>query len=151
MVRFIAALSLLGLFACGNDDGGPTLDAGAPACPEDQDNFAYIHGVVSAPTCANTGCHAGGGVAGSGNLDLSGTPAEVYARLVGVATNDADGASQFPLRVEAGAPDASYFLHMLESERPVGSSLGRMPPGGALPDCDIAAIRSWIERGAPQP
>lgn len=146
--RWLPVLCAAGAAACGNDDGGPVLEPGMTTCPPDQANWAYIHGVVSQPLCANAGCHAGAGVANSGNLDLSGTPVEVHARLVGVATRDAEGAAQYPLRIEASSSTTSYFLHMVESDGPLGSSLGRMPPGGRLSNCDIAALSAWIDAGA---
>lgn len=141
----VTAVFVLSAGGCGNDDGGPIPD-GTDNCL--QPTFTSIHTVVSSALCANAGCHAGPGAATSGRLDLSGSTAEVYARLVGVMTNDLVGISQFPLRIEAGAPDTSYFLHMVEAAEPVGSSLFRMPPGGVLAECDIAAIRDWISAGA---
>ena len=155
MQRNVLGLNLLlALAACGNDNGGPILDLGtadqtgdAGACLEA--TFAALHGLLSSERCANDSCHAGPGVFISGMLDLSGTPADVHRRLVGVATNDAEGVVQYPFRVEANSPSTSYLLHMIESDNPVGSIEGRMPPGSTLEDCEIDAFTSWIETGAP--
>lgn len=149
------------LIACGTDDGDCARtglpesvcsgqveggDGGQGVCLEA--TFAAIHGVISAPVCANGACHAGPAAVGAGNLDLSGTPQEVFDRLVGVSTSDAQGRGRFPVRVDPTSPDTSYFLLMIESDNPEGSSRGRMPPGGQLRDCEIEAIRAWIEAGA---
>lgn len=139
-LRFV----LFALAGCGNDNGGPV----PVVCIEP--TWAAIHAEISAPRCANTACHAGEGAMASNTLDLEGDPDAVYARLVGVATADPEGAALFPLRVAAGSSTTSYFLHMLESQTPIGSELGGMPPGRPFPECDITAIRTWINLGAPQ-
>lgn len=150
----VFAVVIASTAGCGNDDGAcEKTGLSAEECSGGDDNclmptFTSIHGLLSSSRCANSGCHASAGVAVSGSLDLSGTPAEVLSRLVGIATVDAEGLMSFPLRVEAGRPETSYLLHMVESDAPVGSLLGRMPPGTPLADCDIEAVRMWIQSGA---
>lgn len=146
MKRLLLGFGLL-LGACGNDDGGPVLDIGTGAqCAEPR--FSDLYPILSSPKCASAGCHAASGSAGQ--LDLTATStADLYARLVGAATNDAEGALQFPLRVEAGSSTTSYLLHMVEALVPLGSNSGRMPPGGSLEPCEIDALRTWIDDGAP--
>ncbi|MEO1230847.1 MAG: hypothetical protein AAFZ18_18280 [Myxococcota bacterium] len=133
------------LAGCGNDNGGPLPES----CP--LATFEDIHAMFNQPRCANGACHGGAGVASSGRLDLAGDPVAVYAQLVGVATQDPEGAASFPLRVEASSSTTSYLFHMLEAPAPLGSRLGRMPPGGQIRDCELAALREWIEDGAPPP
>lgn len=139
--KLAVALVALGS-ACGNDNGGPLPEV----CPEA--SFSDIHAILTRPLCANGACHGGEGVESSGQLDLMGDEAIVYSRLVGVATQDSEGAAMFPLRVEAGSSTTSYLVHMLEASPPVGSALGRMPPNGQLLGCEIAALREWIDDGA---
>lgn len=148
MKRLGLVLGLAGIagVACGNDDGGPVLDPPGDTCPEP--TFTGVHAVLSAPRCANSACHAGAGAPNSGSLDLSGTSTAVHQRLVGASTHDPEGSTQYPLRVEAGMPEASYLLHMVANDSPLGSSLGRMPPSGRLLECEIEAIRQWIANGA---
>lgn len=132
------------LSACGNDAGGPL----PIVCIEPR--WEDIHAIVSSSACANSACHARDGLSRANGLDLSGSSLEVYARLVGVATGDSEGAGLFPLRVEAGSSTTSYFLHMLASPTPLGSELGQMPPGRPFPACDLEAVRAWIDAGAPE-
>ena len=136
--------ALLGLTACGNDSGGPLLEGECRI----EANFPSIHAVFSSPQCANSSCHQGEAAGSAGRLDLSGTPAEVHANLVGAPTANIAGAIQFPLRVESGMSATSYLLHMLVEAQPVGSAIGRMPVQGSLPDCEIDAITTWIDEGA---
>lgn len=87
-------------------------------------------------------CHMTG--AEQGNLGLA--PSLAYRQLVGV---DSLGS---PLkRVEPGAPEQSYLLHKLRGTHlEVGGSGMQMPMGlPPLPEETLAAIRSWIEDGAP--
>lgn len=128
--------------ACGNDDGGPVLGVESNSeCLSA--TFAAIHEVISAPgSCARTGCHAGPN--GSGGMVLAATKDEVYLQLVGVRTNNAAGQVNFPFRIEASSSTTSYLLHAVETEMPVGAPFQM----GPLLNCEIEAIRSWIDAGA---
>lgn len=89
--------------------------------------------------CATPFCHGSG--AGESQLDLS--RGRSYRSLVGVRSIQIGDLR----RVDPGRPEASYLLRKLEGDRIVGE---RMPNGKApLPPGQIAAIREWIRRGAP--
>jgi hypothetical protein len=110
------------------DSGDPT---GGGAC-----DFA---GVIQPIFTASCGCH--GGAEPAQGLSLA--EGSAYAALVGVAS------TQQPdlLRVQAGAPDASYLIHKLEGTAAVGV---QMPFGGELAAAQIDTIAAWIAAGAPE-
>ncbi len=100
-------------------------------------NFSEIQASVFTPTCATSGCHAGGGPAAGLSLEA----ANSYMMLVGVAsTQDAN-----IQRVNPGNPDTSYLVQKLEGTAGSGQ---QMPPSGALDQADIDTIRQWITNGA---
>jgi len=100
--------------------------------------WAYVQDEILIPSCGFSSCH---GVA-SGDLSLNADKA--YQELL------EEPSSQIPtmMRVVPGKPDESYLMWKLEShEGIVGDP---MPPGGALEDERLEAIRQWIANGAVQ-
>ncbi|MGE0665903.1 MAG: hypothetical protein AB7O49_05015 [Sphingomonadales bacterium] len=79
-----------------------------------------------------------------GNMKLA--PKAAYATLVGAKAAETD-----LKRVEPGKPDQSYLVRKLDGTHVDAGGTGvRMPLGGApLPEAQMAAIRTWIEQGAP--
>jgi hypothetical protein len=133
-----AGLALASLAGCGNDDGGPVLDAGVSAdagCT--QPTFTSIYQtVLSSPRCI--GCHGA-----SGGLDFGGGKDAAYERLVGVASNNPGATAR--QRVTPNDPDQSWFyVKVADPSAPDG----RMPLGGALSECEVMAIGGWIAGGA---
>lgn len=100
-------------------------------------NFSEIQSSVFTPSCATSGCHAGGGAAASLNLEA----ANSYAMLVGVASTQ-DAALQ---RVNPGNATASYLIQKMEGTAATGDV---MPPSGALDQADIDTVKQWINDGA---
>ena len=88
--------------------------------------------------CGGAACHQGTRPAG----ELSLAAGSSYAALVDVVSGCAGR-----LRVDPGNPDGSYLLAKVQS----GSSIcgSPMPLGGSLSAADVATLRSWICRGAP--
>ena len=134
--------------ACGNDDGGPIVDAGpgADSGPVDcaiEANFASIYGdLLSDPDgCAASGCH---GAAMAGQLSLGVAADLVYDELL--TENVANPAAQQSRRVVENDSAGSFlFVKIADDNAPSG----RMPLGSAaLPDCQIDAVRDWIDSGA---
>ena len=143
----------LGLFlwACGNDNGGtsgdagtnPDQDSGMDGCAV-EDNFTSLYnGLLSKPRCNLAGCHAGADPRGM--LDFGTSQQAAYDALVMGDTANTTAKTQFPKRITPGAPTTSFLY-----EKVVTATVpdGRMPPGPMLPDCEIQAIRSWIQAGA---
>lgn len=129
--------------ACGNDDGGPVVDAG-PMCIEAK--FSEVHKLISGPRCATAGCHGGDTPAGGLKLDVD--VATAHANLVGAATANSEAAGSFPTRVVARSSTTSFFYLKVAEAMPPGGGSGRMPPGGMLTACDVEAIAQWINEGA---
>jgi len=89
--------------------------------------------------CATAGCHSGYFPESRLNLERGVS----WKNLVGVRSVEDPGL----LRVAPGNPDRSYLVRKLVG---AGISGERMPNGRTpLSGGEIAAIRQWIERGAP--
>ena len=98
-----------------------------------------LQGSLFTPSCAFDACHAGDNP--KNGLDLSSVDASMAA-LVGVA-----GEEPGTTRVVSGDADASLLLQVLEG--PVGG-VRQMPLGFEAGADVVAAVRSWIEAGAPR-
>jgi hypothetical protein len=149
-MRSVVFLSLLA-FACGNDNGGPfggdasTGDANTGCSVEA--NFSSLHdNLFSSTRCAIPGCHVSNPK--QGDLDYTAGKAGVYDQLLNGGTFNDMADDEFPNRVEAGSSSTSYLYVKVSQDTPRGGGSGRMPPGAPLDDCEIAAIRKWIDDGA---
>ena len=109
-------------------------ESGAPS-----DGSCDFAGEIQPIFTASCGCHGGGQPAQGMSL----AEGSAFAALVGVASAQQPGV----LRVEAGAPEASYLLSKLQADPPVGE---RMPVGGSLTAAQIELINAWIAAGAPE-
>lgn len=93
---------------------------------------------IFAPRC---GCHLDGD--GAGKLELAKSVA--YENLVGQPSTQAPDL----LLVAPGAAEDSYLWHKLNnSQKSVGGTGKRMPPGGALDPAEIELVALWIDEGA---
>jgi hypothetical protein len=103
--------------------------------PADQVTFTFIQQNVFDLSCALSGCHA--------DLEYPNLSADqAYANIV-----DAPSSEGLDL-VTPGDPDNSYLYIKIAGGPRLNGSL--MPRGRApLPAETIAAVREWIERGAP--
>ena len=158
-MRLAPGLLSLCCLACGgaglSPDAGPgqdggTSDAGAfPGC----DAGVTFQQVLS-QNLSSCGSSSGGILRGchqvsppAGGLDLQ--PAAVWPSLVGAP---ASGAAS-KLRVVPGNPLRS-FLYQKLTDTQAGSEGDPMPKGEGLiwqppPEADLALLRCWIDRGAP--
>ena len=108
-----------------------TVEPGVPA----DTTFAMVQGQVLNASCALAGCHVD-----ANQPDLA--PARAWANLV-----DQPSSAGMDL-VSPGDPEASY-LYVKIAARP-GMLGSRMPLGRpALSSADLAVVRAWIVRGAP--
>ena len=124
-------LILLAVAACGGDSGDPT----GPDTP--MPTLSGIQAQIFDRSCSPH--HGPGG--GPAGLDLS--PGQSFSNLVNVPS------TQVGLnRVTPGDAENSYLVHKIDGR--TGISGNRMPnAANPLTDAEIAAIRAWIDAGAP--
>jgi hypothetical protein len=142
-VVILMVTATLGAAACDerlSDFTGPTPNL-TPTFSSIQRDIFSAPDSSGRPAC--TGCHVMfGRRPPSGDLNLVGENA--YANLVNAPSLDKRGA----IRVIPGDPENSYLIHKLEGRSGIVGD--RMPEGGPfLTDGQIAVIKRWIERGAP--
>lgn len=136
--RSIVLLALGVLAACGELNlptdpvgGGPPVDPTA--------TFTRVQNEIFTPTCAAIGCHDTIGRQ-SGLLLTSGAS---YQSVVNVPSVEMPQLA----RVTPGDPGNSYLYRKVTGSGITGD---RMPQGGPpLSDAQLALIRDWIRRGAP--
>ncbi len=116
-----------------------------------QSTFENVHAIFQAKCTA--GCHSGGSP--SGNLNLSGTTADVYNRLVNVNPTNPVALGKGYKRVTPGYPYYSFLMKKVNSGLDVHNDLetgeGNTMPDGqpALSSVEKELIRQWIIWGAP--
>lgn len=113
-----------------------------------QSNFSTVVSILQ--THCVTGCH--NSAIHEGNLDLSGTPAQVYAALVNATPDNSVAAASNQLLMEPGYPDNSFLLkkliHALDASDTLDAGEGDvMPQTGSVAQADIEMIRQWILYG----
>lgn len=126
-----------------------------PVCEDDSNTtgnlFTRVYDDVLAVGCV-IGCHAPGGT--NEELDLS-TPALAYMALTTQEPVDDCAFDIAPLMVDTANPDRSYLLHKLAdatipaTQRAICGKV--MPSGQPTLVRGTAAVRAWIEAGAPPP
>ena len=124
---------------CGKLAELPTDPGGGLPPPDPSATFTRVQSQVFTPTCATIGCH--NPVGQQSQLVL--TADRSYAATVNVASVQTPSLS----RVTPGDPANSYLYRKI-----IGSGItgDRMPPAQApLSDAQIALVRDWIRRGAP--
>ncbi|MEO0405582.1 MAG: hypothetical protein AAF193_11985, partial [Bacteroidota bacterium] len=150
----IGLLSLV-LIACKQDEPENPFESVVPVTVDNPDindipvgNFAWLHGKVFKPTCANSGCHDG-----TFEPDFR-TISSSYNSLVQqpVISNNAE--MSFQVRVEPGSASQSLLNERLTANIP--NSSGIMPlevdeesDWLEFEDQYIAQIQQWINEGAP--
>jgi hypothetical protein len=133
--RHLYALALPG-------DEPPVPQPTATPPPVSGDTFTEIYDDIFVGTgCAGGGCHG----SGAGNLSMA-TKEISYEALVNVPAAGAPCASSGLIRVVPEDPDASLLMDKISGDPSCGDT---MPIAGSLTEEQIARIRSWIERGAP--
>ncbi len=137
---FILLLSTV-LASCGTDKStdmvfDPNSEGEQDANQSVEATFAFIQETIFDRSCATSGCH----VTTYPNLSAG----QSHAAIV----NGASSAGPNQPLIKPGDPENSYlFLKITGASSILGN---RMPLGRpALSDAYIAAVRTWIERGAP--
>ncbi len=128
-----------GTFPSGDGTEGGDFEATfSVVTPASSPTLAEIQANVFTPTCAFSGCHAGGSPAQGLNLEDGNS----FGNLVNVASMQVPSLN----RVTPGDPDNSYLVQKIEGTAAVGQ---QMPRGGpALSQGLINDIRQWIQDGA---
>lgn len=135
---------LLPLAACDVDTSTPMVfdpkepvDNGDNGDPPEEfvATFAYVQENIFDVSCAVSGCHA--------NIEYPNLSADQsYGNIVNGASSAGGG-----LIVPNDADNSYIYMKIIEADGIFGS---RMPRGRApLSDDQVAALRQWIERGAP--
>jgi hypothetical protein len=123
---------------------GPLLEVTGPSISGPNAPFSELQAKLFKPDCATSLCHSGNPPT---HAPLSLDDGVAWDNLVNRP------ASQSPsiLEVRPGAADQSYLmLKLLGTVGASGSVSTRMPLNRAAVDDDrLAAVRAWIERGAP--
>lgn len=116
-----------------------------------QSTFENVHALFQ--TKCTAGCHSGGSP--SGNLNLSGTTADVYNRLVNVAPTNPVALAKGYKRVDPAYPYRSLLMkkvnHGLDPNNDLVTGEGNAMPNNQNPLAseEIELIRQWIIWGAP--
>lgn len=113
------------------------IEPEVPSAP----TLADVQDQIFSQSCALSGCHLGEDA--PFGLDLS--QGEAYANTVGVASREVPEL----LRIEPGAPDASYLVKKVQGDPDIVGQ--QMPLGGTpLSAAQIDLLREWIADGAPE-
>jgi len=141
------------LCSCGGGGSSPAAVTPAPSttCPiavaKANPSFAtdIVPALQSSCGSAATTCH--GGATPTGHVRFTGTPAEVYAQLVGVVPASAPAGWE---RVKASDTAHSWILEKVTKDQPGGSGYGTRMPQGAPNLCQptVDTLSAWISAGA---
>ena len=128
-------LLALAAAACGTQKS-PT----EPLAPVDPTaTFTRVQMEVFTPSCALSGCHAGGSP--QAGMDLS--AGRSYSQIVGVKATESTR-----LRIAPADVAGSYLLSKVAGDATITGS--RMPLGGPyLSDATQKLLADWVRRGAP--
>jgi hypothetical protein len=136
--NFIAILFLLGTIGCG-ELKSPTDPLGGGPPPDPTATFTRVQSEVFTPSCATLACHDPLGQQSQMVL----TAGRAYANIVGVSSVEMPQLQ----RVMPGDPANSYLYRKITGAGITGDRMPlNQPP---LSDAQIALVRDWIRRGAP--
>ncbi len=140
-IQLLVLVLSIALGACNTDKSvqmvfDPPADGTPNDGPISNTTFGFVQKNVLTPSCALSGCH---GDREYPNLSA----AQAYGNIVNGLSSNPDQ----PL-IKPGDPDNSYlYLKLIKGEGIFGDRMPKSNP--ALSDDLVAAVRDWIERGAP--
>jgi len=119
-----------------------------------QTTFSSVRALFTA-NCTN-GCH--NATDPTGNLDLTGTDAEVYQRLVNATPTNPAAAARNWKRIKPGYPDRSFLLRKCNNNLYQNAGIDAADLGAPMPSYpqpamqpqEIELIRQWVYKGAPE-
>lgn len=128
----------------GGGEGGGTGGSALPAdCDITEPTLTQIVDTYFAQSCSLDSCH---GSAKAGELDLTGSVADIHARLVDV---DATGAAK---KLVVPGDAANSFLYQKVAGTHDSPAEGTLMPQGVQepldPECRVKALELWINAGA---
>lgn len=140
MRSLLVVTALCLLTACGELKTPTSPDAGGePVDPTA--TFTRVQNEIFTPTCAVIGCHDPLGQSSSGQMLL--TQGQAYAQIVNHASTEMPNLN----RIQPNDFANSYLYRKITGAGITGE---RMPAGGPpLSEAQIALVRNWIRRGAP--
>ena len=113
-----------------------------------QTTYQTVYSILQS-NCTSSGCHTGSNVQG---IDLSGTPQQVYANLVGVVPTNGAAAGSGKKLVDPGNPRNSFLFCKLNSGLDVNLALqtgeGADMDSSRLSQTQREMVRQWIQFGA---
>jgi hypothetical protein len=139
------AMVALGAGACWpGPEVGPLIETAPAVISGPSAPFSELQAKLFTPDCATSLCHSGNPPS---HAPLSLDQGLSYDALVNRPASQASSI----LLVKPGAPDESYLmLKLLGTVGTSGTVSTRMPLNRPSIDSDrLAAVRGWIERGAP--
>lgn len=140
-IQFLALALGIALAACSTDKStqmvfDPPTDGKPNEMPAGETTFDFVQKNVLTPSCALSGCH---GDREYPNLSAG----QAYDNIVNGPSSNPDQP-----QINPGDPDNSYlYLKLVNGEGIFGDRMPKSSP--PLSDNLIAAVRDWIERGAP--
>jgi hypothetical protein len=117
----------------------PTEPPGGGNPPDPTATFTRVQNEIFTPSCAQIGCHDRIGQ----QSDLILSAGNAYANIVNVASVELPQIN----RVTPNDPANSYLYRKVTGAGITGDRMPQASP--ALTDAEIALIRDWIRRGAP--
>lgn len=140
-IPFLTLALGIALAACSTDKStqmvfDPPVDGTPDDIPVGDVTFDFVQKTVLTPSCAISGCH---GDSEYPNLSAG----QAYDNIVNGLSSNPDQP-----QINPGDPDNSYlYLKLVNGEGIFGDRMPKSNP--PLSDELIAAVRAWIERGAP--
>lgn len=135
---FFALFLILITTACG-ELKSPTEPTGGPLPPDPTATFTRVQNEIFTPSCATIACHDPLGQQSQMVL----TAGRAYASTVGVSSVEMPQLR----RVAPNDPASSYLYRKITGAGITGDRMPlNQPP---LSDAQIALVRDWIRRGAP--
>ncbi|HEX6641465.1 MAG TPA: hypothetical protein VF215_10155 [Thermoanaerobaculia bacterium] len=133
-----ALLVLFGTIGCG-ELKTPTSPVGGPQPPDPTATFTRVQAEVFTPSCATIACHDPLGQQSQMVL----TAGRAYANTVGVSSIEMPSLQ----RIAPNDPANSYLYRKITGAGITGDRMPLQQP--PLSDAQIALVRNWILRGAP--
>ncbi len=145
----VLALAGLSLVGCGGGGGGYGGSSGGMMSPPPvQATLDSIQANVFTPSCALSGCHAGGAAAQPPGKPMDLSAGQAFGNIVNVSAIEQTTDGRTLMRIAPNDPMNSYlFLKITGDAHITGVPMPKVGP--RLSADQITAIQTWITNGAP--